>query len=150
MTCRSARRNVRKSRHYRFLTSRPLLTLLNINEANAGEAEAMAAAHRPAVEPPGAATAAACATLEMELRGLPNEDSTAYREAVGAAEGVLDAAVRLSYQILGCIRFLRWARMNAGPGPCVWETRRCRPPDGSTRTSRVASFVPKWCSGKIC
>ena len=106
-------------RHYRFLTDRPLLTLLNINEADAGEAEATAVAHRPAVEPPGAATAAACATLEMELRGLSNEDATAYREAVGAAEGVLDAAVRLSYQILGLHSFF-----TVGEDECrAWTVR---------------------------
>ena len=92
-------------RHYRFLTDRPLLTLLNIDEADAGRAAEIAAQFRPADEPAGTATAAACAALEMELLGLSDAEAAEYRREIGAAEGALEASVRLSYQILGLISF---------------------------------------------
>ncbi|MEE9278053.1 MAG: redox-regulated ATPase YchF [Dehalococcoidia bacterium] len=92
-------------RQYRFLTDRPLLTLLNINEADAGNAEGIAAQYRPADEPAGTATAAACATLEMELNALSLEEAEEYRREVGATEGALAAALRLSYEILGLRSF---------------------------------------------
>ena len=96
----------RKSlRHYRFLTDRPLLTILNIDEADAARAEEIAAQYRPQNEPAGTATAAACAALEMELGGLSPEEADEYRREVGASEGALAAAVRLSYQILGLASF---------------------------------------------
>ena len=92
-------------RHYRFLTDRPLLTLLNIDEADAGRAAEIAAQFRPAEEPAGTATAAACAALEMELRGLTPDEAAEYRREIGASEGALEAGVRLAYQILGLRSF---------------------------------------------
>ncbi len=92
-------------RHYRFLTDRPLLTLLNIDEADAGRAAEIAAQFRPPGEPAGTATAAACAALEMELRGLTPDEAAEYRREIGAADGALEAGVRLSYQILGLLSF---------------------------------------------
>ena len=92
-------------RHYRFLTDRPLVTLLNIDEADAGRAAEIAAEFRPSGEPAGTATAAACAALEMELQGLTPDEAAEYRREIGAADGALEAGVRLSYQILGLLSF---------------------------------------------
>lgn len=107
-------------RQYRFLTDRPLLTLLNINEADASQAEAIATRYRPAGEPPGTATGAACAALEMELQALAPEEAADYRRQVGGGEGALDQAVRFSYEILGLISFF-----TVGPDECrAWSIRR--------------------------
>ena len=96
----------RKSlRHYRFLTNHALLTVVNVNEADAGRAEAIAADFRPDDEPPGSATAAVCAALERELGALSPDEADAYRREVGATEGALAQAVRLSYAVLGLISF---------------------------------------------
>jgi GTP-binding protein YchF len=92
-------------RHYRFLTDRPLLTLLNIGEADTAEAEAIAAQFRPAQEAEHTATAALCASLEMELRGLSVDEADEYRRGVGAGEDALTTAIRLSYAILGLRSF---------------------------------------------
>lgn len=106
-------------RQYRFLTDRPLLTVININEGQAGEAETIAAAHRPANEPAGTATAAVCASLEMELAGLSPDEAAEYRREVGAGEGALATAVRLSYAILGLRSFF-----TVGPDECrAWTIR---------------------------
>jgi GTP-binding protein YchF len=95
----------RSVRHYRFLTDRPLLTILNVSEEDAGRAAEIALQYRPAGEFAGTATAAVCAALEMELGGLTPDEADEYRREVGAAEGALATAVRLSYQILGLASF---------------------------------------------
>lgn len=105
-----AQEDRKRLRQYRFLTDRPLLTLLNINEADAPQAEAIAARYRPADEPPGTATAAVGAALEMELRALAPEEAAEYRLQVGGGEGALDQAVRFSYDILGLITFFTGGR----------------------------------------
>ena len=92
-------------RQYRFVSELPLLTILNINERDAGEAEGVAARFRPAKEPLAGATAALCASLEMELRGLSREEAEEYRRASGLGEGALAAALRLSYQVLALQTF---------------------------------------------
>ena len=107
-------------RQYRFLTDRPLLTLINVNEADAGDAESIAAQHRPAQEFAGTATAAASASLEMELVALTPEEADEYRREVGASEGALTTAIRLSYQILGLISFF-----TVGEDECrAWTVRQ--------------------------
>lgn len=106
-------------RQYRFLTDRPLLTLINVNEADAGEAESIAAQYRPEQELAGTATVAASASLEMELVALTPEEADEYRREVGASEGALSTAIRLSYQILGLISFF-----TVGEDECrAWTVR---------------------------
>ena len=106
-------------RHYRFLTDRPVLTLLNLSEADAARADAIAAQHRPAVEAPAAATAAVCAALEMELAALSDGEAAEYRREVGATEGALATALRLSYAILGLRSFF-----TVGEDECrAWTVR---------------------------
>ena len=90
---------------YRFLTERPLLTLINVGEGHVAEAEAIADRLRPGNPPAGTETAALCAALEMELTALSQEDAQTYRREVAAPEGALSQALRLSYAILGLISF---------------------------------------------
>lgn len=109
----------RSLRQYRFLTDRPLLSLINIDEAAAGEAERIASEYRPPEEPAGTATAAVCASLEMELVDLSAEEAAEYRAEVGAGEGALETAIGLSYQILGLLSFF-----TVGEDECrAWTVR---------------------------
>ena len=112
----------RQLRHYRFLTDRPLLTVVNVNESDAARAEAIAAQHRPATEYTSTTIVAVSAALEMELRELSLEDAAEYRrEAVGrdGGEDVLATAVRLSYQVLGLHSFF-----TVGKDECrAWTVR---------------------------
>ena len=106
-------------RHYRFLTDRPLLTLLNINEADAGRAGEIADRSRPDQELAGTATTAVCAALEMELGALTPVEADEYRRQVGATEGALATALRLSYAILGLRSFF-----TVGEDECrAWTVR---------------------------
>lgn len=107
-------------RQYRFLTDRPLLTLINIDEAQTGGAESIAAQFWPDGEPLGAATTAACASLEMELVDLSAEEAAEYRTEVGAGDGALATAIRLSYEILGLLSFF-----TVGEDECrAWTVER--------------------------
>ena len=102
----------RRIQHYRFLTDRPLVTILNLGEADLAEADAIA-------ERLGAG-AALCALLEMELAALTPEEADEYRRALGAREGALSQAVRLSYEALGLITFF-----TGGGDECRgWPLRR--------------------------
>ena len=96
----------RKSlRQYRFLTERPLLTVLNIGEGDAGRAGEIAAAYPAPAGAPGAETVALCASLEAELRSLSEEEAAEYRAELGASAGAMQLAVQLSYAALGLRSF---------------------------------------------
>lgn len=90
---------------YRFLTARPLLTVLNVGETEVAAAGALVAGGRPDAARLEAEPVAVCAALEMELTALSPEEAQAYRREVGAAEGALAQAVRHAYAILGLLSF---------------------------------------------
>ena len=91
----------RKSlRHYRFLTERPLLTLLNLAEDQAADAESQLAAIAPA-----GPAAALCAKLEEELASFDPQDAAAYRADLGIADGAVETALKQSFALLGLRTF---------------------------------------------
>ena len=91
----------RKSlRHYRFLTERPLLTLINLGEDRAADADAETS--RLAADAPAAAL---CAKLEEELASFDAEDAAAYRGELGIADGAVETALKQSFALLGLRTF---------------------------------------------
>ena len=93
-------------RHYRFLTERPLLTLINLSEDDAGAAETAVLRHRSDLGE-HAALAALSARLEEELRQFDPDEAAAYREELGAgaAASAVETALRESFRILGLRSF---------------------------------------------
>lgn len=92
----------RKSlRHYRFLTERPLLTLINLAEDQAADAESQLAALAPSDSP----SAALCAKLEEELASFEPPDAAAYRSDLGIADGAVETALKQSFALLGLRTF---------------------------------------------
>lgn len=92
----------RKSlRHYRFLTERPLLTLINLAEDQAADAESQLAALAPSDSP----SAALCAKLEEELASFEPQDAAAYRADLGIADGAVETALKQSFALLGLRTF---------------------------------------------
>ncbi len=87
-------------RHYRFLTERPLLTLLNLGEEDA--ADAGSAAVRFGGE---GAFVALCARLEEELRAFEEDEAAAYREELGVGAGAVETALQESFRLLGLRTF---------------------------------------------
>jgi GTP-binding protein YchF len=92
---------------YRFLTARPLLILLNVDEsqlANRTELEREFEARFGGVQ---VRVAAFCGKLEMELLELAPEEAAEYRSELGLGDETgLDRAIRLSYGLLGLLSFL--------------------------------------------
>ena len=83
-------------RHYRFLTERPLLTLINLGEDDAVD---VGAALSRVGAPAGAVGLSA--RLEEELRSFEAEEATAYREELGVGAGAVETALRESFRLLG-------------------------------------------------
>jgi len=92
---------------YRFLTAKPLLIVLNIDEAHLEEREALEAGCDALHGGPDVRVAALCGKLEMDLLELVPDDAAQYRAELRLGEETgLDRAIRLSYALLGLISFL--------------------------------------------
>jgi len=89
--------------NYQFLTSKPVLLLLNIGEAQLSQASSTEEAMRRRY--PQLKLAAVCAKLEMELTQLSDADAAEFRADLGMVEGVIDRIARLSYEVLGLLSF---------------------------------------------
>ena len=94
-------------RQYRFLTERPMLTLINLGEDDAGEAEAAAAEYG------NAGTVALSARLEEELRDFEPDEAADYRAELGAGAGAVETALQESFRLLGLRTFF-----TVGPEEC--------------------------------
>ena len=105
---------------YQLLTLKPLLLLVNTDEADAGRADEVAAEYEARWRGPGVAVAALCAKLEQELTELSEDEAAEFRKDMGLQEGGLDRLLRLSQDVLGLISILtvgeQEARAWAVPG----------------------------------
>ncbi len=110
-------------RGFTFLSLKPLLVAVNVDEgAVGGDAFADPAweswRRRPAVE-----LSSVCATLEGELAQLEDEEAAAFMEEMGLADGALDRLLRASFRLLGLISFF-----TVGEDECrAWPVRRGTP-----------------------
>ena len=118
----------RKSlRHYRFLTERPLLTLINLAEDQAADAESQLAD----LAPSGSPSAALCAKLEEELASFEPKDAAAYRADLGIADGAVETALKQSFALLGLRTFF-----TVGEDECrAWTV------EGGASTQRAAGRI---------
>ena len=99
---------------YRLLTLKPLLVLLNVDEADIARREQIEQEFRQRYAQPHTEVAALCGRLEMELLELPPAEAAEYRRALGVGEETgLDRAIRLSHALLGLISFF-----TVGPDEC--------------------------------
>ena len=93
-------------RGFQFLTSKPLIVLLNIDEGDLGEAVELEERLAATVQGPSVRAAAICGKLEMDLAQMDAADEAEFREAVGAGESGMNRIIRLSYDVVGLITFL--------------------------------------------
>ncbi len=99
---------------FRFLTLKPLLILLNLDELQVARREEIEHEFRQRYAAPHTDVAALCGRLEMELLELAPDEAAEYRRELGLGEETgLDRTIRLSYALLGLISFL-----TAGPDEC--------------------------------
>lgn len=103
-----------------FLTSLPLLVIVNIGEADLERRSELEAEYRGSQARPQREAAVFCGKFEMELNDLSDEEAAEFRASAGVTESGMAGAIRLSYELLGLISFL-----TAGPDECrAWTVTR--------------------------
>jgi hypothetical protein len=91
-------------RGYQFLTAKPTLVVLNIDEAQLAEPPTLDYSHRQSAVVP------LCGKIEAELAQLDADDASAFMEDLGISEAARERVIGLSYDLLGLMSFL-----TAGP-----------------------------------
>jgi ribosome-binding ATPase len=106
-------------RGYRFLTQKPVLVVLNIDEARLPEATALEVAGRERYGQPQSDVAALGGKIEAELAELGEEDARLFMDDLGIAEPSRGRIIRLTYALLGLFSFF-----TAGEDECrAWTLR---------------------------
>lgn len=106
--------DLKRLRGFQFLSAKPLLVVINLDEAALSDNAEEATRVERAAEATGlttfltrAATAAVavCAKIELEISQLDASDAAAFLADLGLAESGLDRVIRASYDLLGYISF---------------------------------------------
>ncbi len=124
--------DLKRLRGFQFLSAKPLLIVINLDEARLTEGGNAAAAIEDAVRSTGlsaflsrAATAAVavCAKIELEISEMEAADTAAFLADLGLKESGLDRVIRASYDLLGYISFF-----TVGEDECrAWSIPRNTP-----------------------
>jgi ribosome-binding ATPase len=110
-------------RGYRFLTQKPVLVVLNVDEARLPEGAALEASGRERYAQPHTDVAALAGKIEAEMAELPEEDARLFMDDLGIAEPSRGRVIRLTYGLLGLFSFY-----TAGDDECrAWTIRRGAP-----------------------
>jgi ribosome-binding ATPase len=105
---------LKRLRGFQFLSAKPLLIVINLDEADltaGGETAtridraADAAGLTPFLSHAATAAVAVCAKIELEIGQLVPDDAAAFLADLGLAESGLDRVIRASYDLLGYISF---------------------------------------------
>ena len=103
--------DIKRLRGFQFLSAKPLLVVINLDEADVAEASASI---EHAAESTGltaflsrAATraVAVCGKIELEIADLEAADATAFLSDLGLTESGLDRVIRATYDLLGYMSF---------------------------------------------
>ena len=100
----------RELRGLNLLTSKPVLYVCNVAEADAAEGNAHSTAVAKMAAEQGAGTVVISAAIEAEIAQLPEDEVGDYLEAMGLAEPGLDRLIRAGYDLLDLITYF-----TAGP-----------------------------------
>ena len=125
--------DVRKIRGFAFLTAKPLLLIVNLDEADVKRIptfiEDLGLKERAGRR--GAALCAISAKVEEEIDALEPADARAFLDDLGLAEPARDRLIRAAFGLLGLIQFF-----TAGEDECkAWPIRR------GTRAPRAAGTI---------
>ncbi len=106
-------------RGYRFLTQKPVLVVLNIDEGKTGDAATLESAGRQRYAEPRSDVAALAGKIEAEIAELSDEDARPFMDDLGIAEPSRGRVIRLTYDLLGLFSFF-----TAGEDECrAWTLR---------------------------
>jgi ribosome-binding ATPase len=107
-------------RGYRFLTQKPVLVVLNIDEGRLPEAATLESDGRARYAQPATDVAALAGKIEEELSELGDDDARMFMDDLGIAEPSRGRIIRLTYDLLGLFSFF-----TAGDDECrAWTLRR--------------------------
>ena len=119
--------DLKRLRGYQFLSAKPLLIVINLDESQLGdggvERAAAASGLAPFLSRAATAAVAVCAKIELEIGQLDAADAAAFLADLGLAESGLNRVIRASYDLLGYISFL-----TSGEDECrAWSIPRNTP-----------------------
>jgi ribosome-binding ATPase len=106
--------DLKRLRGFQFLSAKPLLVVVNVDEqqleGDGGGAARLATAPArvglgPFLARASTAAAAVCAKIELEIAQLDPADAAAFLKDLGLTESGLDRVIRASYDLLGYISF---------------------------------------------
>jgi ribosome-binding ATPase len=107
-------------RGYRFLTQKPVLVVLNVDERRLPEAAALEAAGRERYAQPHSDVAVLAGKIEAEIGELDADDARLFMDDLGIGEPSRGRVIRLTYELLGLFSFY-----TAGEDECrAWTLRR--------------------------
>jgi ribosome-binding ATPase len=97
----------KRLRGFQFLSAKPLLLVVNVDEADLGvlDGAVAAAGLAPYISQPTTHAIPLCAKIELEIAELGAEDAAAFMSDLGLEESGLDRVIRASYELLGYISF---------------------------------------------
>ncbi len=112
-----------ETRHLRMaqlLTAKPVLYVLNVDEASAADGNELSAAVADMARGEGAATVVVSAAIEAEIASMPAHDRPEFLAALGLSETGLARVIRAGYDLLDLLTFF-----TAGPKEArAWTVRR--------------------------
>ena len=121
--------DLKRLRGFQFLSAKPLLLVINLDEADLPAVGADITRAAASVGLSGFLTNAAtnavalCATIELEISQLGGDDANAFLADLGLSESGLDRVIRASYDLLGYISFF-----TVGEDECrAWSIARGTP-----------------------
>jgi len=91
---------------YQFLSAKPLITLVNIGEADLPKAKQMEAELNQHFARPNHRVIVLCGKLEMDLSGLDEASVKDFLKEYGLEKTGLERVIQTSYELLGLISFL--------------------------------------------
>ena len=98
----------KRIRGFQFLSQKPILYVLNLGEADAGNLHEREREYRegPLAGRKHTAVTAVCGKVEAELAELPREEQADYLASYGLRESGLERLISATYSLLGLVSFL--------------------------------------------
>ena len=134
--------DAKQLRGFQFLSAKPQLLAINLDEADVATAERAAATHGLArfLETARAGAVAFCGKIELEISQLDAADAAAFLADLGLRESGLDRVIRAGYDLLGYLSFF-----TVGEDECrAWSIPRGTPAHlaaGEIHTDIARGFI---------
>ena len=112
-------------RGFQFLSAKPLLAVINLDESDAGTADDVArdGAIAAFLQSTQSAAVGVCAKIELEIAQLDPADAAAFMADLGLSQSGLDRVIRAAYELLGYMSFF-----TVGEDECrAWSIPRGTP-----------------------